>query len=333
MFTDISVRKEMDAALQESEARYRTVVEQSNDAIFIAQDGILVFHNPAFSAMTGYADAELAGRSIADLIAPEDRDLVLMRHRERLGGKSLPETYEFSMLHHDGTTRIRVVMNVSPATIAGKPATIGTLHDVTRERMREAALQESEEKYRTLIENVQDIIYRTDCNGNLIMASPSFLTLLGYESPEECIGKNIADQFWMEPASRKDFIKALNANGSISGYDIVLKKKDGSPLTVSASSHFYYAKDGTVAGVEGIFHDITAIREANRKLNLLSSITRHDVTNQLLLMQGYAQIAAMKKSDPVIADLLAKISTSARMISHLIEFTRTYQDLGIQSPG
>lgn len=125
---DISTRRSTQEALQESEAKYRTVIEQSQDGIFIAQDGYLIFHNPALTTMTGYSSAELEGRSIADLIAPEDRELVITRHQKRLQGQVLPEVYEFSVLHHDGVRRIRVKMNITSATIDGRPATLGTLH-------------------------------------------------------------------------------------------------------------------------------------------------------------------------------------------------------------
>ncbi|MEI7649860.1 MAG: PAS domain S-box protein, partial [Methanomicrobiales archaeon] len=143
-----------DLALSENEEKYRTVIEQSHDGIIIAQDGILVFHNPSFASLTGYSSEELKHRSIADLIAPEDRELVLTRHRERQLGKTLPEVYEFSVLHHDGTSRIRVSMNITSASIGGRPATIGTLHNITEERRREDALRESEEKLRLKLDSV-----------------------------------------------------------------------------------------------------------------------------------------------------------------------------------
>jgi PAS domain S-box-containing protein len=75
-----------------------------------------------------------------------------------------------------------------------------------------------------------------------------------------------------------------------------------------------------------------AIREANRKLNLLASITRHDVANQLTIVQGYTQLAALSSPEPVIADFLAKIESGIDTIQHQVEFTRTYQDLGVQAP-
>ena len=99
------------------------------------------------------------------------------------------------------------------------------------------------------------------------MASPSFATLLGYDSLDDCIGKNIAEQFWMDTSGRKDFMDALERDGSVTGYEIVLRHRDGTPVVVSASSHFYYARNGTIAGVEGIFHDITAIRKAQQQIH------------------------------------------------------------------
>ena len=76
-----------------------------------------------------------------------------------------------------------------------------------------------------------------------------------------------------------------------------------------------------------------AIREANQKLNLLNSITRHDIVNQLTMIQGFTQIATMKAQDPVITDYLTKINTGATTIHRQIEFMKTYQDMGVRTPG
>ena len=71
-----------------------------------------------------------------------------------------------------------------------------------------------------------------------------------------------------------------------------------------------------------------AIREANRKLNLLNSITRHDVANQLTIIQGYTQLAALRKPEPVIADFLAKIESGIETIQRQIEFTKDLPGTG-----
>ena len=281
---DITEQKRNEESLGESGQKYRLVIEQSNDGIFIAQDGLLVFHNPSFATLTGYSSADLYGRSIADLIAPEDRDLVLTRHRERSAGEALPEEYEFSVLHHDGTTRIRVIMHISSASVGGRPATIGTLHNVTEERRREEALRVSEEKYRSVIENIQDMFYRSDMEGNLIMASPSCIRKLGYGSIDEIINKPISETFYISPEKRKELVRIIEEKGSIEDSEVQLKRKDGSPLWVTSSSHHYRDENGMIAGIEGIFHDISerkraeeALRESEERYRKLVEISPDSV--------------------------------------------------------
>ncbi|MEN6395364.1 MAG: PAS domain S-box protein [Methanoregula sp.] len=263
--------------LQESEEKYRTLVEHSQDGIFIAQDGHLVFHNRGFREILGYAKGELNGVPLERCLAPEDRDMVLARHFSRLSGDQLPEVYECSFLMRDGTTRRRVKMDVGLASYRGKPATIGTIHDVTDERLREEKLRDSEMHYRTLVENLQDVVYQTDREGRLTMISPSGVALLGYDSPEELIGKNIEESLYLVPEKRKVFHDALLRDGLVKDFEVELRHKQGTPVTVSTSSHLYYDKDGTVLGIEGIFHDITAqkkaLEERDRRRDQLEEIS------------------------------------------------------------
>ena len=145
----------------------------------------------------------------------------------------------------------------------------------------ENALAESEKMYRTVLENIQDVFYRSDVNGNLIMGSPSWAKMAGYDSVDECIGMNIARDMYMDPEKRKEFLSALMVTGSVTDYEIVLKKKDGSPLYISTNSHLYYGRDGTVLGVEGIFRDISERRAANEKIH--QNISAIEFLSQKLL--------------------------------------------------
>ena len=114
---------------------------------------------------------------------------------------------------------------------------------VLRYRM-EKSLKKSEKLYRSVIENIQDVFYRSDKEGNLIMASPSWARMLGYDSLDDCIGYNIAEKFYFEPQLRKEFLDAVYRNGSVSDYEVTLKCRDGSPLYVSTNSHLYYDERG-----------------------------------------------------------------------------------------
>ncbi|MDO9033707.1 MAG: PAS domain S-box protein [Methanoregula sp.] len=121
----------------------------------------------------------------------------------------------------------------------------------------EGALRESEKNYRSILENIQDAYYRSDSAGNLILASPSIAQLLGYDSVSDLIGKNIAQSFYYHPEERSKLLAELTSRGSITDYEVTLKKRDGKPVPVSTSSHRYYDHSGNFLGVEGIFRDVT----------------------------------------------------------------------------
>lgn len=119
---------------------------------------------------------------------------------------------------------------------------------------------------RSVIENIQDVFYRSDSRGNLIMASQSFLTLLGYESLDECLGKPIAETFYFDPSRREEFLRNVTNTGRVTDYEVVLKRKDGAPVLVETNSHLFYDDSGSVAGVEGVFRDITERKRAAEAL-------------------------------------------------------------------
>ncbi len=129
-------------------------------------------------------------------------------------------------------------------------------------------LEESEEKYRTILENIQDAFYRSDNGGNLIMVSPSGASLLGYNSSDEMLGFSIAGRFYANPDDRAALLEAIKEKGFVRDYEINLRRKDGSVVMASTTSHYYYNPDGSIAGVEGILRDITDRKQAEDALKL-----------------------------------------------------------------
>jgi len=140
----------------------------------------------------------------------------------------------------------------------------------------EENLIKSELNYRSVIENIQDVFYRTNSDGNLIMASPSGAQLLGYETVEELIGEPVTS-FWFEPEKRQDFLDVLKKHGKVADYELTLKHKDGTPIQVSSSSRISFDREGKVTGVEGVFRDIRHrlkneenLRKSKRLFNILA---------------------------------------------------------------
>lgn len=149
----------------------------------------------------------------------------------------------------------------------------------------EDLLRESEEKYRTILESIQDVYYRADINGGLVMISPSGAKMLGYESTREMIGADIARQMYFDPSGRKAFLDAMLANGFVLDYEVTLRKKDGSPQLVSTTSHFYFDSSGEIAGIEGIFRDITQRKRTEEER----------IRNTLELRAAYEQLSQAKE--------------------------------------
>jgi PAS domain S-box-containing protein len=128
------------------------------------------------------------------------------------------------------------------------------------------SLEKKHADYENLINNVQDIVYRTDDDGTITMASPSFAHLFGYASPEECLGMDMARDFYLNPEDRRHFLEKIAKDGQVTQYQVTLRHRNGQPVVVSASSHRYLGPDGKVRGVEGIFRDITRQQQLEQNL-------------------------------------------------------------------
>ncbi len=133
--------------------------------------------------------------------------------------------------------------------------------------LREEDLRESESRYRSIIENIQDTFYRTDVHGNLIFISASGAKLLGYDSPEELIGRH-SSSFWLHPEKRQEMLDILRRDGVARDYEVVLVYSDGTPLAVSTTTSFYLDRTGQELGVEGIIRDITQRKQAEQALRI-----------------------------------------------------------------
>jgi len=279
-FRDITAQKRAEESLRESEEKYRTLVEQSQDGVFIVQDDRLVFYNRTFAEMTGYDEQELIGHLVAELILPEDRDRVMARHRQRVSGGTAPVSYEFSVIHKDGSTPLLVRMHAGMASYKGRPATIGTFRNITEDRKQEDAIRESEEKYRTLVEINRDIIFSLDTDGTIRYVSPQTEPLLGYR-PDEMEG-NVFTLF-IHPDDSGQLVRHIHdslATGEPPRRDqFRIRRKDGTYRWFEDNTR--YTTDGRGRPVlAGTIRDIAdekaaqdALRESEEKYRTLVETT------------------------------------------------------------
>ncbi len=141
---DITERKRAEKELQQSREKYRTLINNIQDGVFIIQDDKIQFVNEAFAGMCGYTTKDVIGKDFREFVAPEDLKRVEDRYLRRQTGKNIPKDYEFHMLHRDGKTRIIVNMNVGLIPYYGRAASMGTVKDITERKKAEEIRIENE---------------------------------------------------------------------------------------------------------------------------------------------------------------------------------------------
>ncbi len=258
----------MMSALRESEEKYRIIFNSARVGILHSTfAGCLTDGNPTLARMLGYADRQHMLEGITNLahdayLHPEDRQAFLEALLASPDGMSMER--EFKRL--DGSTFIAFINASLQRDEQGQPTFItGTLEDITERKQAEEALRESEEKYREVIENSTDALYRIDSEGRIDMLSPSGVELLGFASAEEMLGKP-QEHFWMFPLQCVHMTDELRQRGEIRDHEAVLRRKDGTPVHVAISSWLRLDAEGRVLGVGGIFRDITERKQAEIEL-------------------------------------------------------------------
>jgi PAS domain S-box-containing protein len=214
---------------------------------------------------------------------------------------------------------------------------IWSFRDVTERTWAEEALNKSERELKYIINSAKDAIFVKDQVGKYVMANEA-LGKLFHISPSEVQGKGDEDIFG-EEAARYNELKDRQVLAGSTVEEEVAWNIDGVPHTFSVIKVPLRDETGWVFGICGIARDTTerkqvekALKDANESLNLLSSITRHDVLNQLMVIRGYSDLVRSSLKDQKLLDYMDKVERATRNIRQQIIFTRDFQRLGVVEP-
>lgn len=245
--------------LQDSELRYRQIVETASDIICkVSADGIIKYINPVTESILGYDEKEVVGKNLLDFVHPDYKVSFKDNIRNILKTNFESNYFEFPIKAKSGKTvwvgqNIQAVFNKN-----GKVQELTVLaRNVTERKIAEEKLKRSEEKYRGIIENMELGLLEVDPDHNIQKVYNFFCQMTGYTA-EELTGRNAKEVFLSpELFDTMDAHDALRAKGKSSMYETQLRKKDGSLIYVLISGAPIFNTDGVVVGSIGVHYDIT----------------------------------------------------------------------------
>jgi diguanylate cyclase (GGDEF)-like protein/PAS domain S-box-containing protein len=239
-----------------AENLYATLAEKSPIGIFIIQDDHFQWVNPRFEDSVGYKAHEILGLPPLSLVHADDRQLVRMRAIAMLRGENiLPYEYRIITKKKDILWCMETVTSIN---FNGRRATLGSQMDITRQKMAEDALGQSEERSRTIIDTIEDAYYETDLAGNTLMFNDAYLKLYGYTN-EEMQGINYrqyADKKNADIAFRV-FNQVFKTGKPVKKMKLEISTKEGEKKNVELSVTLVRDGHGKPWRFRGIISDIT----------------------------------------------------------------------------
>lgn len=334
LIEDVTEQRRTLRALEEREAGYRAVVEAMTEGLLIQVDGYVVFMNSAAATILGLAlPGEGIGQEIRTWMSPEGIEGWFGEPVNR------PVPGEGQLVRADGRT-IEVEMTAAPVGFQDQQAVQVVFRDVTGARAQARALAESESRYRAIFERAGEGILlltaETGDTGRVVAANQAAAACYG-RSAAELVESRISEiEAVSDGNSLSRRLGDLEGDAWLSGSTEHLRR-DGTPFPVDYSIGLI-----EFAGSRHVLtfiRDVTerrmaeeAARRASEKLNLLSSITRHDILNQVTALLLYLELSSEDTKDPVISSYVEKELSLTRNIQRLITFTKDYQDLGAHPP-
>ncbi|MBY8985429.1 MAG: PAS domain S-box protein [Candidatus Lokiarchaeota archaeon] len=280
--------------LKESEEKFRTISDQSLVGIVIAQNGIVKYVNRQMEMLSGYSIEEMKNWKAGEflkIIHPDYRKFVPEQSSKKQQGlDGVMDQYQFMGIKKSGEY-IWVDDYSKTITYEGKPAVLSVMIDITEKKEAEHKLKDSEERYRTLIDNILDAIFELDLDGKITYLSPQTIDMLGYK-PDEMINQN-AFRF-IHPEDQEELLKNQNYvvnTGEAGSVEFRIQHKEGHYVTVSSSGQLI-EKDNKKK-IVGLFRDITERKKAEQELESSEVKYRSFIENfQGIAFQGYQDFTA-----------------------------------------
>lgn len=302
---DVTEKRQAEAALRESEERYRRLFEATPVPMWIYDLETLMFVsvNDATVRNYGYSREELLNMSTLDIRPEEDR--------ERL--KQVIASYRSGQPHRNDIWRHRrkdgsilfVEVFAHTVTLRGRVGVLVVPFDLTDKLRAEQALRESETRYRELFENAAGGVYRSTPEGRFIAVNPALARMLGFESPADMMtryGDRLDTDLYVKPGRRAEFVAQMVAIDTLTNFESEVRGGDGRSRWISESVRAVRDTAGRLLYYEGFVTDMTPRRQLEQELQRASKLEAvgilaggiaHDFNNILTVVLGNITLAEM----------------------------------------
>ncbi|HPP06195.1 MAG TPA: PAS domain S-box protein [Syntrophorhabdaceae bacterium] len=268
--TLIKIHKDMDQTLQAIEKKYREIIDNPFIGLYTSTvEGRLLWVNKTLSDIHGFGSPEEMIESITDIgsqicVNQEDRKRLI----EQLKEKGYVNDFEMCCKKKDGSYIWLLITAKALYDEKGDMKYIeGTIIDITKRKMAEKALEESERKYRSIFENAIEGFFQTTPDGRFIDANPALARMFGYYSPKEMMEeiKNLEDHY-ANPEDRKRMKELYERDGYIIGFETQFYRRDHSKIWIRMNGRAVKDDYGNILYYEGTTEDITDRIEAEKAL-------------------------------------------------------------------
>lgn len=308
---DVTERKLAVESLRTSERQYRTLVEALREGLVMADaEENIIFANHAFCGILGYSKEEIYSMNMRDLVPESDfQTMIQQTSRRRMG---ISSQYEIVMVRKDGEAR-NILISAAPQVDEDGTFrwAVGVFQDITEQKRAEEALRSSEEKYRTLTENLNVGVYRNTPGpkGTFIEANKALVRMFGFDSKDELLALDVAD-LYQNPADRERLSKKLHRFGFVKDEEVGLKTKTGTPIICSVCAVAVRDEDEKIKYFDGAIEDITERKQAEE---LQQTFERLRIT-----LDGtvHALAATAETTDPYTAGHQQRVARLASAIAH-----------------
>ena len=346
MATHVSLCFEVDEhrrtveALRKSERWYRTLFEGSSEGFFIMTDIFLDCNEQACRIwncskedVIGFSPLKFSPEFQPDGRSSEDA----AKQYIRAAMEGMPQRFYWKHRRKDG---ILIDTEISLTLMDTERPNIlfATMVDITDRKRAEEALRQAEEKYRKIFENSIEGIFQTTAEGKFITANHALARMYGYDTPEELVSSitDIGQQLYFDPKRRLEFHDEIKKHGSVQGFEVKARRKNGEIFWVSVNAKVIRDEKGRVKYYEGMIQEITDKKKLEEQLRhsqkmeaigTLAGGVAHDFNNILTVIMGYAHLINMnmKVDDPMkqyVHHIISASEKAATLTNSLLAFSR-----------